>query len=211
MTNDRAVMQKRGLRLAGVSAVVLSGLMLAMAPSAALAGKIDNSESAAPAAATPAADPQAFIDEVYALCHSMAGDDMGALDTAYKHGWSEGDTDGDGPFYHMFDATKTFDGIGDVELWGTMENYPAGRLGYCRIDVTLPEDSTLALESISKQPGLTGKITNNDDGNYGVWSSTSEPQFFAIAQIVGSDFQLEVNAVLPQADKDDTAKGDAKP
>jgi hypothetical protein len=180
-------------------------LMVAVGPAWAVGGPapvVPNPAQPQPGESLGKVNSAQLVPEIYKLCREIATAAPSAAEETGAAGWVRDDSaegSGDGPFFTQFAANKTFGGIGEAALWGTIEYYPSRRQGYCRIDFPDP-GNIVNFDDFSKIPGVTGKTQAVDQDIYGAWQEgATDPSVLILAQRVGGDFQLEMNTQLPAA------------
>lgn len=137
------------------------GLCLLAAPAVAQE-KIKDKQPAAPIAI-----------QLLELCELYANGDVLANTTASQQGWQASETETDSIFVRSFDATRTFEGIGDAALFSLVESYPQMTLGYCRVDISGPQGE-VGVAELDALERLTGDLEITDAGTYGAWNGTTE-------------------------------------
>lgn len=180
-------------------AVLVAALMLA-APTLALGKGEDKNAPSVPT--TPAVQSAAFMGEVLALCEQAALHGGEAVSKTAFTGWEAAEDNGDsGPFYEVFSYGKTFEGLENVTLWGTIEHYPGKVMGYCRVNATDPDALGLDFADLAALPELSGSIEDTDTGHYGAWTVKGDGSAttFALAQLSDGEFQLEINTLTDAA------------
>jgi len=186
-------------------ALAIAAALMLVGPGLAL-GKGDKNPAQAAPVAVSSAD---FMAESFALCANLALGADGADEKLAAAGWeAESDNGTTLPFYEMISYTKTFDGLGEATIWGTIEHYPGKILGYCRVDATDSDGNILDFADLAGLPDMQGSSQTTDDGSYGAWAvETSSPdkQMFAIAQLNDGEFQLEINTLIDQASTEPAA------
>lgn len=167
------------------AALLIAGLALIVAPAAAKE-KIKDKQPAAPLAIT-----------LLELCELYANGDILASTTASGRGWQTSETETDSIFVQSFDATRTFEGIGDAALFSLVESYPQLTLGYCRVDIADPQgDAGVAeLDTLER---LTGDLEITDTGTYGAWNGTEEGRnYMLLANQDEFGFGLQLTVLDP--------------
>lgn len=152
------------------------------------------------AGAGPAVTSASLIKELYEVCSAVAQAEPDALRKAEARGWAEDeDNEGDAPYFTQTAASKSFGGVGPVEMWGTVDFYPQIREGYCRMDLT-DADNLIDFADFKQISGLDGKVTNIGGDTYAAWQiGSGTPKVMITAQRVAGDFQMEINTILPPA------------
>ncbi|MCF1743807.1 hypothetical protein [Paradevosia shaoguanensis] len=152
--------------------------------------------------AAPSISSSEFMTETFAVCANLAIDGEGAGDKAVAAGWEPDSDNGDSaPFYRIISYTKSFEGLGEVTIWGTIEQYPGKTMGYCRVEASDEDGSILDFDDLANLPDMTGSTQTDGDGTYGAWSvrARGTTQMFAIAELYDGEFQLEINTLIDAA------------
>ena len=93
-----------------------------------------------------------------------------------------------------------FDGYGEVDIWGSLQNFPTQRLGYCRIDLS-DSEALVDFRDMNGLGGLKGKLEDRGDGNvFGTWE-TADKRLLAIGDRTDGALELEFNFLLGDAPK----------
>lgn len=188
--------------------LVMAGLVAAAPAVAAAAGPMapDNGGTDQPGdtgngANLPPVKSSSFIKTLFDTCLKVANDAPDALKAAEADGWApDEDNGGDGPFFTQIAASKSFGGIGPVEMWGTVEYYPSMREGYCRMDFTDNGGLVDFKDFPGAISGLTGQTKLIGDDIYAAWQiGKDNPTTLVIAQRVSGDVQIEINTILKAA------------
>ena len=148
----------------------------------------DISNEGLPPPVTPTEAFQAFFD----ACTSLSGGDPDAYDKANDAGWVPYDGADYGPYKRVYTGSRDFEGLGIVEIWGSLETYPTQTLGYCRVDFADP-DGTFGLSEITGLNGLTGTVGEN--GLNGVWE-TADKKLLVIAANYEGTVAIEFNVLV---------------
>jgi len=110
------------------------------------------------------------------LCQLVAEDKRAIIDALEVGGWtSEIDYNaGNAPFYKEISADQTYAGVGEVEIWGFVEDYPGYKMGYCSFTIDSP-DVVFDLSPINEIDGLVGELQTEGEQSYGMWRNVVEP------------------------------------
>ncbi len=137
---------------------------------------------------------QAFYD----ACNNISGGAEGGFDKVNDAGWAPDETDDPGPYNAIYSGYQTFDGYGDVTIWGSLQSFPTQRLGYCRVDFS-DTDNLINFEDMGGIGGLTGKLDDRGDGQvYGSWES-ADKKLLVIADRTDGAVEIEYNFILGDA------------
>ncbi len=138
-----------------------------------------------------------LIPALYAVCTDVASGAAGSADRAGAAGWVFHDDEVDTPLRTIYAAGKQVDGYDDPELWSSVETYPGGRLGYCRISLG-DFDNHIDFADFGKIAGLTGSVVEEDGAVYGSWEQ-ADHNTRVIASAAEGEVEIEFNLVLPPA------------
>ena len=172
---------------------LLSLCLLGLATPA-LAQDASSSAAAPAAAAPPIASADAFKMFVDA-CTTASGGNPTDYDKLNDGGWTPNETDETGPYNAVYSGYRDVDGLGEVDLWGSVQSFPTQRLGYCRIDFS-DANSVLDFNDMNGLHGLTGTLQTGAPGNvYGVWE-TPDKKLLVIGDRSDGAVELEFNLIL---------------
>jgi hypothetical protein len=154
----------------------------------------DSSSSAPAPAGPPVASADAFKMFVEA-CTDASGGDPTAYDRLNNSGWTPNETDETGPYNAVYSGNREVDGIGEVDLWGSVQSFPTQRLGYCRVDFS-DANNILDFNDMNGLKGLSGTSQTGAEGNvYGVWE-TPDKKLLVIGDRSDGAVELEFNLIL---------------
>lgn len=135
------------------------------------------------------------------VCEAFAKGDVLARENAEAKGWSVYLEDGESPYVRYYSGSKEIPGIGYGEMTVLIEDYPGQMFGYCRIDVTDPDgDAVAEIEPIDALERYEGKTTKNDDGMFGSFTGTGDPDTLLLAHHSDTSFVIQLTVIRPQAD-----------
>ncbi|KKB06875.1 hypothetical protein VE25_20595 [Devosia geojensis] len=164
---------------------VLLAALLVAAPAAAQ----EKTKSKAPA--------RPITVELLETCELFARGDVLASSSATEKGWSVTEAVTDSVFVSSFEASRSFEGIGDADLFVLVEDYPQLTLGYCRIDISEPqgEAGVAELDGLDR---LAGDLEENADGTYGAWNGTGEDaSYMLLSNQDEYSFGLQLTIIEP--------------
>ena len=188
-------MQRAGLAL----------LLIAAFASPALAQKNPppGPSPAAPAAPTaPASAAASVATAVAATCLRFANGDGDATSAAEAEGWTVDaypDTDS---FLFSLSASRSIAGVGDANLFGSIETYPNFTLRFCRVDITTNADAgPIGVETLNGWEGFAGTVKTTGTGTYGSWDKTMEDpdRVMLMTAQQNSGVTLQINAITAEA------------
>ena len=140
---------------------------------------------------TSAAAFKIFVD----TCADISGGIEGSYDRANAAGWVPNDADDSGPYNSIYSGSRELAGLGEVDIWGSVQNFPTQRLGYCRVDFS-DSNNVLDFKDMVGVHGLAGSIELRDAGNvYGAWE-TPDKKLLVIGDRSDGAVELEFNLIL---------------
>ncbi len=113
-----------------------------------------------------------ILSDAIELCQLAADNRREVLDALQAGGWSS-DVDynaGNAPFYKEISAELTYEGVGEAQIWGFIEDYPGYQMGYCSLTISSPT-GFFDLSPIDEIEGMTGELILEDGQSYGAWRS----------------------------------------
>jgi hypothetical protein len=132
-----------------------------------------------------------FVD----TCTDISSGDPTAYDRANDAGWVPNDTEDTGPYTGIYSGSREIGSFGEVDIWGSVQNFPSQRLGYCRVDFS-DTDNLLDFADMAGIKGLSGSIEVRDGGNvYGAWES-ADKKLLVIGDRTDGAVELEFNLLL---------------
>jgi len=175
--------------------LTLLSLCLLCLATPALAQDASASASAPDATAAPpisSADAfKMFVD----ACTDASGGDPTSYDRLNNGGWTPNETDETGPYNAVYSGYRDVDGLGEVDLWGSVQSFPTQRLGYCRVDFS-DANNILDFSAMNGLKGLSGTLQPGAAGNvYGVWE-TPDKKLLVIGDRSDGAVELEFNLIL---------------
>jgi hypothetical protein len=147
---------------------VLLAALLVTAPAVAQEDKTKSKAPAGPIAV-----------ELLETCELFARGDVLASSSATEKGWSVTEAVTDSVFVSSFEGSRTFEGIGDADLFVLVEDYPAVTLGYCRVDISEPQGD-VGVADLDSLDRIWGGLEENENGTYGAWNGTDEGQGYML-------------------------------
>ncbi|VAW22132.1 hypothetical protein MNBD_ALPHA12-958 [hydrothermal vent metagenome] len=188
------------LRITGIG---LAGVALAL-------GQPVLAKTKQPKTAPPTQEAQAdagvrvgeqIITDAVEICDLMVADKRALLARLEDNGWSKDISYdvGNAPYYKELTADQTYDGVGDAEVWGFIEDYPSYKIGYCSFTIPSPQiDVPVALvETIGGAFTLTGEIQKTDGGVFSTWQDVANPPSVFVHAYQNSDtFVYQVTRIL---------------
>lgn len=116
-----------------------------------------------------------ILNDAIELCQFLADNRREVVDALEAGGWSsEIDyNSGNAPFYKELSANLTYDGVGNAEIWGFIEDYPGYQMGYCSLTIPSPE-GIFDLSPIDGIEGLVGELILEGEQSYGAWRNKDE-------------------------------------
>lgn len=176
------------------AAVLLVGSMLAVAPAAAEA-------KTKPAAVAEPSEPavanaDAVSVQAFNACLGYAKGDVLAGEAAKQQGWETYDDGGESPYVQSYSGSKSFEAVGDANLFSLVESYPDTTFGYCRVDMDAPSGDA-GVNALRDLPALTGgQMTTNGDGTFGSWKGAeAEPQLLLLSHQTAEVFVLQLTII----------------
>lgn len=190
------------LHLLPLCLILMASPVLAQSSAAAPASSAqdnDNSSSAAPPSGPPVTSAEAFKIFVD-TCTDISGGTEGSYDRANAAGWIPNDADDSGPYNSIYSGSREIAGLGEVDIWGSVQNFPTQRLGYCRVDFS-DSNNVLDFKDMAGVHGLTGSIQPRDGGNvYGAWEAPDK-KLLVIGDRSDGAVELEFNLILGEKPK----------
>jgi hypothetical protein len=190
------------LHLLPLCLILMASPVLAQSSAAALASSAqdnDNSSSAAPPSGPPVTSAEAFKIFVD-TCTDISGGTEGSYDRANAAGWIPNDADDSGPYNSIYSGSREIAGLGEVDIWGSVQNFPTQRLGYCRVDFS-DSNNVLDFKDMAGVHSLTGSIQPRDGGNvYGAWEAPDK-KLLVIGDRSDGAVELEFNLILGEKPK----------
>jgi len=174
--------------------LLLSLCLLGLAAPALAQDASSSAVSAPETAAASISSADAFKIFVEA-CTDASGGDLTAYDRLNDSGWVPNGTDQTGPFNAVYSGSREVGGLGEIDLWGSVQSFPTQRLGYCRVDFSDP-NNLLDFNDMNGQKGLTGSVQTGENGNvYGAWE-TPDKKLLVIGDRSDGAVELEFNLIL---------------
>jgi len=190
------------LHLLPLCLILMASPVLAQSSAAAPASSAqdnDNSSSAAPPSGPPVTSAEAFKIFVD-TCTDISGGTEGSYDRANAAGWIPNDADDSGPYNSIYSGSREIAGLGEVDIWGSVQNFPTQRLGYCRVDFS-DSNNVLDFKDMAGVHSLTGSIQPRDGGNvYGAWEAPDK-KLLVIGDRSDGAVELEFNLILGEKPK----------
>jgi hypothetical protein len=190
------------LHLLPLCLILMASPVLAQSSAAAPASSAqdnDNSSSAALPSGPPVTSAEAFKIFVD-TCTDISGGTEGSYDRANAAGWIPNDADDSGPYNSIYSGSREIAGLGEVDIWGSVQNFPTQRLGYCRVDFS-DSNNVLDFKDMAGVHGLTGSIQPRDGGNvYGAWEAPDK-KLLVIGDRSDGAVELEFNLILGEKPK----------
>lgn len=138
-----------------------------------------------------AATLKLFVD----ACTDLSGGDSAAYDRANASGWVPNDTGDTGPYNAVYSGSREVAGLGEIDIWASVQSFPTQRLGYCRIDFSDP-DNLLDLGAMNGIGGLTGTVQPRDGGDvFGSWEG-ADKKLLVIGDRTEGAVEIEFNFLL---------------
>ena len=157
-------------------------------------GADDDATATPPPAGPPVTSAEAFKIFVD-TCTDISGGTDGSYDRANAAGWVPNDSDDSGPYNSIYSGSREISGLGEVDIWGSVQNFPTQRLGYCRVDFS-DSNNLLDFKDMAGVHGLVGSIDPRDGGNvYGAWE-TPDKTLLVIGDRSDGAVELEFNLIL---------------
>jgi hypothetical protein len=176
----------------------LLSLCLIALSAPALAQDASSSASSAPADQTQAGPPVSSADAFKIFvdtCTDISSGDPAAYDRANSSGWTANEGQDTGPYNKVYSGYRELDGLGEVDIWGSVQSFPTQRLGYCRIDFS-DENNLLDFKDMAGLKGLTGATTAGENGDvYGAWEAPDK-KLLVIGDRTDGVVELEFNLLL---------------
>ncbi len=184
----------------GLAGLSLAGLSLIMVQPVLAKTKATTKQTPAPLSNEKQVGTRIMTDAVE-ICDLMVADKRELLAKLENSGWNkEVSYDvGNAPYYKEITASRTYQGAGDAEIWGFMENYPGVKIGYCSFTIPSPEiDVPVGLvKTIQGAFKLTGEIQKINGGVYSSWQDTgTPPSVFVHTYQNGDTFVYQVTRIL---------------
>ena len=159
-----------------------------------------DASSSAPAAAAPAISSADAFKMFVDACTTASGGNPTDYDKLNDGGWTPNETDETGPYNAVYSGYRDVDGLGEVDLWGSVQSFPTQRLGYCRIDFS-DANNVLDFNDMNGLHGLSGTLQTGPSGNvYGVWE-TPDKKLLVIGDRSDGAVELEFNLILSDKPK----------
>ncbi len=119
--------------------------------------------------------PTILVEDAIRLCQLIVDNERAILDALEFEGWSQNVeyNIGNAPFYKEITASIYYDGVGEVEIWGYLENYPGYDIGYCAYTIADPQ-LKISLAPVNALEGFDGEIEVEGAQSYGAWRSEGE-------------------------------------
>ena len=135
---------------------------------------------------------EARAAQLLETCEKFASGDVLIVEWATAQGWTASEAASDNVYAHVFNATKTIDGVGEVTLFSLIETYPGQTLGYCRMDVPTPQ-ADLGVLKLNDLPRLKGEVQSVDGGDYGSWQGAEAGRdYLLLASETTAAFALQL-------------------
>ena len=115
---------------------------------------------------------------VLEMCNQFASGELAsAVEYATAMGWMVNEEASESPFSTSYAGFKSFNGVGDGNLWVQVEAYPGAVTIVCRVDMDMAgPDADAQVEALNTLDWLDGDLTRDDTGVYGSWSTNgSDP------------------------------------
>lgn len=158
----------------------------------------DDMPSEAPSG-PPVASKDALSD-FFAACNLAAGGVVDGARQLEDAGWLANEDTDAGPFNTIYSGYRSFDGYGEVDIWGALQVFPTQRLGYCRVDFSDP-DGLINFGDMAGIGDLAGSTEDRGNGNvFGSWQS-ADKHILVIADRVDGTVEIEFNFLLGDAPK----------
>ncbi len=137
------------------------------------------------------------FNDAFRLCNLLVNDQRALLDALESSGWThEVDYDlGNAPYYKEITATHTYEGVGEAEIWGFMENYPTRKIGFCSFAIVDPQ-ITFDFEAVNGQDALRGEMEREGEQTFGTWESAGpDPDTFVHSYQSEGNFIYQVTKI----------------
>jgi hypothetical protein len=182
--------------MGNIKFLIVAGLALGMVQPALAQSKVDQkTKGGVQEGAQEAIDPSGqMIEDAQNLCALVVDNDGAVLDALESGGWeSEVTYDiGNAPFYKEISANQSYEGVGDADLWGFLEEYPGYWIGYCSFSVPTPQ-SNVSLAPINNRDDLVGNVELDGSSTFGTWRDIGEkPSTFIHSYVTGDEFYYQV-------------------
>lgn len=129
-------------------------------------------------------------------CTTFASGDAGATARAAESGWIAYDSEDTGPYKSVFTASQELSGLGTVELWSSVEQYPSQKLGYCRVDFG-DYDNRIDFADMAGL-GLTGTVAGDGANLHGAWED-ADHKVMVLADRTDGETAIEFNILIGPA------------
>lgn len=135
------------------------------------------------------------------VCELFAGGAADAAEQAEAMNWEVIPGDAETPWVEMTNLYRDIKGLGYVEGFVLMEDYPGLDFGYCRIDVYETEgEADVAL--IDDLPRWQGAVKHQGAGTFGSWKSTGgDDQRLLLSHEDEYGFVLQLTVMRPRAEE----------
>lgn len=131
------------------------------------------------------------------LCDLVVTNDRAILDVLDLEGWTQ-EVDyniGNAPFYKEISGGQFYEGVGNADLWGFLEEYIGNTIGYCSITIADPE-ITFDLLPINDLDHIVGEIEHEGESVFGTWRDISDhPSVFIHAYQNSDTFTYQITRV----------------
>jgi len=125
--------------------------------------------------ATPALGAPASLAVLDVCEQFVAGDLADAADYAAVLGWMVNEEPSESPYSTTYTGFRSFNGVGDGNLWVRADYYPGAFTIVCRVDMDMAgADADAQVEALNELDWLDGELTQDDTGIYGTWSTNGD-------------------------------------
>ena len=136
------------------------------------------------------------------LCQLVVDDDPAALSDLEAEGWGpEVDrTIGNTPYYKEISGGLSYEGIGEAEIWGFVEDYPENIMGYCSFTISDPA-IRFSISSLQDMENMASRIHTIGEQVYGTFSDmSSQPSIFIHAYHNADTFTYQITRMSQFSD-----------
>lgn len=133
---------------------------------------------------------------VLEMCTQFATGDLAtAVDDATARGWMVNEEASESPFSTSYAGFKSFNGVGDGNLWVQLERYPGAVTMVCRVDMDMAgPDADAQVAALKGLDWLDGELTQDATGVYGSWSTNGSNPNLVLALQGPDGFTLKLTS-----------------